>query len=113
MENYTLGQRFQIIKIYFQNSNSVTATLHRKIIFSDEAHSWLNGFVDKQNMRYWSNTNPHVIQEALLHPEKVTVWCAMHAGGIIGPYFFVDDNDQLSRYDNGLFLSTAARNGLE
>ena len=24
---------------------------HRKIIFSDEAHFWLNGFVNKQNMR--------------------------------------------------------------
>ncbi|GFY51998.1 putative DD41D transposase [Trichonephila inaurata madagascariensis] len=26
---------------------------HRKIIFSNEAHFWLNGFVNKQNMRYW------------------------------------------------------------
>ena len=25
---------------------------HRKIIFSDEAHLWLNCFVNKQNMRY-------------------------------------------------------------
>lgn len=23
-----------------------------------------------------------------MHPEKVTVWCAIHARGIIGPYFF-------------------------
>ena len=29
---------------------------HRKIIFSDEAHFWLNGFVNKQNMRYWAAT---------------------------------------------------------
>ena len=32
----------------------------RKIIFSDEAHFWLNGFVNNQNMRYWSATNPNV-----------------------------------------------------
>ncbi|GFX92279.1 hypothetical protein TNCV_1112061 [Trichonephila clavipes] len=26
-----------------------------------------------------------------LHPEKLTVWCALWAGGIIGPYFFEND----------------------
>ena len=62
---------------------------HRKIIFSDEAHFWLNGFVNKQNMRYWSGENPHV-----LHPQKRTVWCSLHAGGVRGPYFLVDDNDR-------------------
>ena len=67
---------------------------HRKIIFSDEAHFWLNGFVDKQNMRYWSTTNPNVLLETPLHPQKVTVWCGFHAGGVIGPYFFVNENDR-------------------
>ncbi|GFY47670.1 putative DD41D transposase [Trichonephila inaurata madagascariensis] len=65
---------------------------HRKIIFSDEAHFWLNGFVNKQNMRYWAGENPHVLNEKPLHPQKITVWCGLHAGGIIGPYFFVDDS---------------------
>ena len=63
------------------------------IIFSDEAHFWLNGFVNKQNMRYWSATNPNALLETPLHPQKVTVWCGFHAGGVIGPYFFVDEND--------------------
>ena len=48
---------------------------HRNIIFSDEARFWLNGFVNKQNMRYWSATNPNVLLETPLHPPKVTVWC--------------------------------------
>ncbi|GFW29254.1 uncharacterized protein TNCV_741961 [Trichonephila clavipes] len=26
-----------------------------------------------------------------LHPEKLNVWCALRAGGIIGPYFFKND----------------------
>ena len=43
----------------------------RFILFSDEAHFWLNGFVNKQNMRYWSATNPNVLLETLLHPQKV------------------------------------------
>lgn len=67
---------------------------HRKIIFSDEAHFWLNGFVNKQNMRYWTATNPHVLSETPLYPQKITVWCGFHAGGVIGPYFFVDDHDR-------------------
>jgi len=46
---------------------------HQKIIFSDEAHFWLNGFVNKQNMRFWSATNTHVLQGTPLHPQKVTV----------------------------------------
>ena len=29
-----------------------------------------------------------------MHPKKVTVWCDLHAGGVIGPYFFVDENDR-------------------
>ncbi|GFW17015.1 transposable element Tcb2 transposase [Trichonephila clavipes] len=55
---------------------------------SDEAHFWLNGYVNKQNCRIWSEANPQVYVETPLHPEKLTVWCALWAGGIIGPYFF-------------------------
>ncbi|GFW81523.1 DUF4817 domain-containing protein [Trichonephila clavipes] len=57
----------------------------------DEAHFWLNGYVNKQNCPIWSEANPQVYVEAPLHPEKLTVWCALWAGGIIGPYFFKND----------------------
>ncbi|GFW27273.1 transposable element Tc3 transposase [Trichonephila clavipes] len=57
----------------------------------DEAHFWLNGYVNKQNCRIWSEANPQVYVETPLHPEKLTVWCALWAGGIIGPYFFEND----------------------
>ncbi|GFX41875.1 putative DD41D transposase [Trichonephila clavipes] len=33
----------------------------------------------------------HKYVETPLHPEKLTVWCALWAGGIIGPYFFKND----------------------
>ncbi|GFX97856.1 hypothetical protein TNCV_4905071 [Trichonephila clavipes] len=59
-----------------------------EIIFKiDEAHFWLNGYVNKQNCRIWSEANPQVYVETPLHPEKLTVWCALWAGGIIGPYY--------------------------
>ncbi|GFS51962.1 hypothetical protein TNCV_1104131 [Trichonephila clavipes] len=50
---------------------------------NDEAHFWLNGYVNKQNCRIWSEANPQVYVETPLHPEKLTVWCALWAGGIL------------------------------
>ncbi|GFU16493.1 transposable element Tc3 transposase [Trichonephila clavipes] len=64
---------------------------HKRILFSDEAHFWLNGYVNKQNCRIWSEANPQVFVEIPLYPEKLTVWRALWAGGIIGPYFFKND----------------------
>ncbi|GFV88995.1 putative DD41D transposase [Trichonephila clavipes] len=74
-----------------QNEIDVVPNFHKRILFSDEAHFWLNGYVNKQNCRIWSEANPQVYVEAPLHPEKLTVWCALWAGGIIGPYFFKND----------------------
>ncbi|GFW66249.1 hypothetical protein TNCV_1711481 [Trichonephila clavipes] len=54
-----------------------------RILFSDEAHFWLNGYVNKQNCRIWSEANLQVYVETPLHPEKLTVWCALWAGGIL------------------------------
>lgn len=62
-----------------------------KILFSDEAHFWLNGYVNKQNCRIWDEEQPEEVQELPLHPEKTTVWCGLWAGGIIGPYFFKNE----------------------
>ncbi|GFW37427.1 hypothetical protein TNCV_860341 [Trichonephila clavipes] len=67
-----------------QNEIAVVPDLHKRILFRDEAHFWLNGYVNKQNCRIWSEANPQVYVETPLHPEKLTVWCALWAGGIIG-----------------------------
>ncbi|GFV66176.1 uncharacterized protein TNCV_2901021 [Trichonephila clavipes] len=66
-----------------QNEIAVVPDFHKQIWFSDEAHFWLNGYVNKQNCRIWSEANPHVYVETPLHPEKLTVWCALWAGGIL------------------------------
>ncbi|GFY36846.1 transposable element Tc3 transposase [Trichonephila clavipes] len=71
--------------------SKIMVDFHKRILFSDEAHFWLNGYVNKQNCRIWSEANPQVYVETPLHPEKLTVWCALWAGGIIGPYFFKND----------------------
>lgn len=62
----------------------------RKIIFSDEAHFHIDGFINKQNCRVWAVRNPQMIKEKPLHSGRCTVWCGIWAGGVIGPYFFED-----------------------
>ncbi|GFU67023.1 hypothetical protein TNCV_4968721 [Trichonephila clavipes] len=66
-----------------QNEIAVVPDFHKRILFSDEAHFWLNGYVNKQNCRIWSEANSQVYVETPLHPEKLTVWCALWAGGIL------------------------------
>ncbi|GFT38221.1 transposable element Tc1 transposase [Trichonephila clavipes] len=66
-----------------QNEIAVVPDFHKRILFSDEAPFWLNGYVNKQNCRIWSEANPQVYVETPLHPEKLTVWCALWAGGIL------------------------------
>ncbi|GFV41678.1 uncharacterized protein TNCV_3628291 [Trichonephila clavipes] len=66
-----------------QNEIAVVPDFHKRILFSDEAHFWLNGYVSKQNCRIWSEANAQVYVETPLHPEKLTVWCALWAGGIL------------------------------
>ncbi|GFV06884.1 hypothetical protein TNCV_4029731 [Trichonephila clavipes] len=61
----------------------------------------MNGYVNKQNCRIWTEANPQVYIETPLHPEKLTVWCALGAGGIIGPYFFKNDEGPQSYECNG------------
>ncbi|GFT67147.1 uncharacterized protein TNCV_783021 [Trichonephila clavipes] len=66
-----------------QNEIAVVPDFHKRILFSGEAHFWLNGYVNTQNCRIWNEANQQVYVETPLHPEKLTVWCALWAGGIL------------------------------
>ncbi|GFT64250.1 hypothetical protein TNCV_5134191 [Trichonephila clavipes] len=63
--------------------DSLDRLVVEKTATSDEAHFWLNGYINKQNCRIWSEANLQVYVETPLHPEKLTVWCALWAGGIL------------------------------
>ncbi|GFU81790.1 transposable element Tcb1 transposase [Trichonephila clavipes] len=56
---------------WVQNEIAVVPDFHKRILFSDEAHFWLNGYVNKQNCHIWSEANPQVYVETPLHPEKL------------------------------------------
>ncbi|GFW70838.1 integrase catalytic domain-containing protein [Trichonephila clavipes] len=72
-----------------QNEIVVVPDFHKRILFSDEAHFSLNGYVNKQNCCIWSEANPQVYVETPLHPEKLTVWCALY--GLVESFFKNDE----------------------
>jgi len=52
--------------------------------------------VNKHNFLYWSAANRREIHQTTPSPfydPKVTVWWAVWSRGVIGPYFFDDDDD--------------------
>ena len=73
----------------------------KKIIFLDEVHFDLGGYVNKQNCRIWRTENPHACIEKLTRPKQVTVWCRFCSRGIIGPFVF--ENAQGDRYQAMLY----------
>ena len=66
-----------------------TLAFLNNVLFSDEAHFELSGYGNRQNMRIWSDENPHDTVEAPRWRKKVTVFVAISGiAGLIGPYFF-------------------------
>ena len=63
---YTLEQRWEILR---QIDLQKMPRLAKKIIFSDEAHFDLGGYVNKQNCRIWATENPHAYIEKPTHPK--------------------------------------------
>ena len=53
------------------------------LLISEEAKCFVKGFVNKQHFRCWTPKIPREIHES----EKIVVWCAVGAVGVIEPYF--------------------------
>lgn len=68
------------------------------IWWTDEAHFFLCGHVNKKNLVFWGQKNnpPQEVAERPLHSEKVTAWCALSKRGVIGPYFFWEQNQTVT-----------------
>ena len=65
--------------------------VQENFFFSDEATFYLRGLVNKHNVRYWSESNPHVTIETVMKSPKLNVWCAMSKNYLIRPFFFEED----------------------
>ena len=71
--------------------------LAKKIIFSDEAHFDLGGYVNKKNCRIWGTENPHAYIASLFganffkaFSKKKGIWRTL--------YFYSDDKALRSTY---------------
>ncbi|GFV94839.1 DUF4817 domain-containing protein [Trichonephila clavipes] len=76
------------------NEIAVVPDFNKRILFSNEAHFWLNGYVNKQNCRIWSEANPQVYVETPLHPEKLTVWGLLY--GLVESFFKNDEGHNVT-----------------
>jgi transposase len=59
------------------------------VLFSDEALFYVNGEVNRQNVRYWSQNNPHWVDHSKQQgAQKIMVWCGLWKAHVLGPFFF-------------------------
>ena len=72
--------------------------IQQNLFFSNEATFYLNGLINKHNVRYWSDMNPHVTIETVMKSPKLNVWCAMSKNQLVGEYFFEDDTVNGNNY---------------
>ena len=59
----------------------------------------LDGPVNSHNNIYWGRETPKETNQKSLHSLKVTTWYALSSKGIIGPFWF-QDNDGQTKNDN-------------
>lgn len=63
-------------------------TFSSNILFTDEANFYINGEINHQNWRYWSDSNPNWTDPSKMQGAgKVMVWCGIWGTRIIGPFF--------------------------
>ncbi|GFV75666.1 DDE_3 domain-containing protein [Trichonephila clavipes] len=95
LKTQCVGRRCPLNLSRAQTSFRWCGSQELRFLLNDEAHFWLKGYVNKQNGRIWSEANPQCMStmyaETPLRPEKLTACFALWAGGIIGPYFFKND----------------------
>jgi len=73
---------------WFLGCHAADAQFYRTILWTDEATFKLNGQINRHNCVYWASENAHVMSSVELNEPGICVWAGIHAGGLIGPYFF-------------------------
>ncbi|KAJ8944797.1 hypothetical protein NQ318_003665 [Aromia moschata] len=59
-----------------------------RVMFSDEATFYKNGFVNRHNCHYYDTVNPHQIRTISQQRWSLNVWGGILGSHVIGPFFF-------------------------
>lgn len=78
---------------WYLRQHSLDASFPDNVIWTDEAHVHLSGYVNSRNAVYWGLSKPTEVVQRGLHPLKITIWCALTSRGLIGPFYF-EENGQ-------------------
>lgn len=63
-------------------------TFFSNVLWTDESTFSSTGIVNRHNMHYWCDQNPHWMRQAdHQHRFTVNVWCGIHRGRVLGPHF--------------------------
>ena len=79
--------------------------------FSDEAHFYLDAQVNKKNCWLWGSEKPDIYMKSL-HSQKLTVWAALSSSGIIGPFFFENEDWDVDTINSTHYLNILKRDFL-
>ena len=75
--------------MWAQERTNEDAKFFSYVLWSDEATFRSNGEVNRHNMHYWSNDNPHWMREVDNQRYwTLNTWCGIIGNRIIGPHFF-------------------------
>jgi hypothetical protein len=77
---------------HFQGILTENSDLPNNLLMSGEADFHLHGIVNKQNFQYWSDAKSPQTSPRSLYDPKFNVWSAVWSRGVIGPYFFEDED---------------------
>ena len=88
-----MRKRVIICQWFCDKIDAVPNFLHN-VWFSDEAHFLLSGHVNSKNNIFWGSAPPEHCLQRRLHSVKCTASVAISKHGIIGPFWFEDDNER-------------------
>ena len=77
MQNLTITDQVQRLDFcrWACGVADIYADTFRNVWFNDESHFLLSGHVCKQNMKFWTDEQPHYFYERLLHSKQFGTRC--------------------------------------